>query len=180
MATTEVWDNDDGLVIKFGTERSKQPRAGEVRVAGPVHTRTMDVDFSDLQNNVPGAGFDVDSDLGGTFDSFSGMQAFIPANSLVVRSTFFALTDWADSTGTMDIDVGTYRKDGTVIVDDDLHSAILEAELDAGDLHVGDGGAIGADIGVFDAYIVVEQTAGSVTLTSGTARLVVEYIPPLA
>ncbi len=179
MATTEVWDNDDNLVIKFGTERSKQPRAGEVRTAGAVQTITMDVDFSDVLNNAPGAGFDVDSDVGGNFDSFSGFQAFIPANALVTRSTFYALTDWADSAGTMDIDIGTYQKDGTAITADGLHSAILEAELDAGDLHVGDGGHIGADIGANDAYIVIEDTAAA-TLSSGTARLVVEYIPQLA
>ena len=179
MATTEIWDNDDGLVIKFGTERSKQPRAGEVVTAGAVKTLTMDVGFADVLNNVPGAGFDVDSDAGGNFDSFSGFQAFIPANSIVTRSTFFALTDWADSSGTMDLDIGTYQKDGTAITADGLHSAILEAELDAGDLHVGDGGHIGADVGANDAYIVIDDTAAA-TLITGTARLVVEYIPPLA
>ena len=179
MATTEVWSNDDGLVIKYGTERSKQPRAGVTQGYGAVETLTMDVDFSDVLNNAPGAGFDVDSDAGGNFDSFSGHQAFIPANALVVRSTFYALTDWADSAGTMDIDIGTYQKDGTVIDADGLHSAILEAELDAGDLHVGDGAQIGADVGANDAYIVVQDTAAA-TLSSGTARLVVEYIPQLA
>ena len=180
MATTEVWDNDDNLVIKFGTERSKRARAGAVRTAGPVHTLTMDVTFQDIMDNDPvGAGFDVDSDGGGTFDSFSGMQSFIPANSIVTRSTFFALTDWADSAGTMDIDIGTYTKAGVAITADGLHSAILEAELDAGDLHVGDGGHIGADVGANDAYIVIDDTAAA-TLITGTARLVVEYIPPLA
>ncbi len=179
MATTDVWSNDDGLVIKSGTERSKVARAGEVRTAGPVHVLTMDLDFADFNANLPGVGFDLDSDEGGNYDSFSGFQAFIPANSLVVRSTFFALTDWADSAGTMDIDVGTYRKDGTVITADGLHSAIVEADIDAGDLHVGDGGHIGADVGAFDAYIALVETAGSVTFSGGTGRLVVEFIPPL-
>ena len=179
MATTEVWDNDDGLVVKFGTERSKQPRAGEVSTTGAVHTLTMDLDFADIENNSTlGAGFDVDSDVGGNFDSFSGMQAFIPANSLVIRATFFALTDWADSAGTMDIDVGTYQKDGTVIDANGLIDNMLEAALDAGDLVEGAGAHISNDVGANDAYIVVDDT-GDATLSSGTARLVVEYIPPL-
>ena len=178
MATTEVWDNDDNLTVKFGTERSKQPRAGELSTLGAVKTLTMDVDFSDVLDNAPGAGFDVDSDAGGNFDSFSGMQAFIPANSLVIRATFFALTDWADSAGTMDIDVGTYQRDGTAIDANGLIDAMLEAALDAGDLVEGAGAQISTDVGANDAYIVIEDTA-SATLSSGTGRLVVEYIAPL-
>lgn len=179
MATTEIWDNDDGLVIKFGTERSKQPRAGEVRTAGPVHTLTMDVDFSDLLNNAPGAGFDVDSDAGGDFDSFSGMQTFIPAGSLVTRATFFALTDWADSAGTMDIDVGAYQKDGTAIDADGFIANMLEGVLDVGELVEGAGALVSTTIGLLDAYVVI-QDVGVATLSAGTGRLVIEYIPPLA
>ncbi len=180
MATTEVWDNDDGLIVKFGTERSKQPRAGTIQSAGAVHTLTMDFNFSDVENNgALGAGFDVDSDEGGNFDSFSGMQAFIPANAKVISCTLFALTDWADSSGTMDFDVGTYQKDGTVIDADGLIVNALEAALDAGDLVIGGGAQVGADVGGNDAYIVVDDT-GAATLSAGTARLVVEYIPQLA
>ncbi len=179
MATTEIWDNDDGLVIKFGTERSKQPRAGEVVTAGAVKTLTMDVGFADVLNNVPGAGFDVDSDAGGNFDSFSGFQAFIPASSLVIRATFFALTDWADSAGTMDIDVGVYQKDGTAIDADGLIVAMLEGDLDVGELVEGAGAIVGTTVGLLDAYIAITET-GSATLSAGTGRLVVEYIAPLA
>lgn len=180
MATTEVWDNDDGLVIKFGVERSKRARAGEVKTSGPVHVLTMDLNYAQIEDNSTlGAGFDVDSDAGGNYDSFSGFQAFIPANALVISATFFALTDWADSAGTMDIDVGVYQKDGTVIDADGLIANMLEAALDAGDLVVGAGALIAADVGTNDAYIVIDDT-GDATLSSGTGRLVIEYIPQLA
>ncbi len=177
MATTEIWDNDDGLVIKFGTERSASPRAGEVSTLGAVKTLTMDVDFADLERAL-GAGFDVDSDAGGDFDSFSGFQAFIPASSLVTRATFFALTDWADSAGTMDIDVGVYQKDGTAIDADGLIVAMLEGDLDVGELVEGAGAIVGTTVGLLDAYIAITETA-SATLSAGTGRLVVEYIAPL-
>ncbi len=177
MTTTEVWSNDDGLVVKFGTERSKSPRAGEVRTAGPVHVLTMDFDFNDVERAL-GAGFDLDSDGGADFDSFSGMQAFIPANSLVTRATLFALTDWADSSGTMNIDIGTYQKDGTSIGTTDIDAAILEAALDAGDLVECNGALVGAALGANDAYIGIIES-NSATLSAGTARLVIEYIPPL-
>ncbi len=177
MATTEVWDNDDGLVIKFGRERSASARAGEVRTAGPLHILTMDFDFADVERAL-GAGFDVDSDAGGDFDSFSGMQTFIPANSLVTRATLFALTDWADSAGTMNIDIGTYQKDGTGINTTGIDAAIVEAALDAGDLVECNGAVVGTFVGANDAYIGVIES-NSATLSAGTARLVIEYMPPL-
>lgn len=180
MATTEVWDNDDGLVIKFGVERSKRGRAGEINSLGAVHTLTWDVDFADIEDNgAVGAGFDVDSDAGGNYDSFSGFQSFIPANAKVISATIFALTDWADSAGTMDLDLGVYQKDGTVIDADGLVVNTLEAALDAGDLVVGAGSLIGATVGANDAYLVWDDT-GDATLSTGTARIVVEYIPQLA
>lgn len=178
MAVKERWANDDGLNVKFGLAINEKAHAGVVNKGGGVWELHMVFDFNDAQVSAAnaGAGFDKSSD-GVILDQFSGFQGFIPANSLVTRSTLFALTDWADSSGTMDFDIGTYQRDGTAIDADGLHSAILEAELDAGDLHVGDGNQIGADVGANDAYIGVVDTAAA-TLSSGTARLVVEFIPP--
>lgn len=180
MAVSELWDNADGLHVKFGTEKNKKAQPGLVNKGGGVWELHFRFDFRDVQASAAntGAGFDKSSN-GVIRDQFSTMQAFIPANSLIVRATLHALTDWADSSGTMDIDIGTYTVAGAEIDANGLMDNTLEGALDAGDIVVGAGNQIGADVGAADAYIGVVDAAAA-TLSSGTAFLVVEFIPPTA
>ena len=107
----------------------------------------------------------------------------IPAYSYIKSCSIHvvdAFTSTATATG---IDVGLVQADdGSTEVDFDglidVTGVGAKANLTAYKADAGDGPLIGADIGAEDAVIYAQWAAGTDTLT-GTAIVVVEFIPPL-
>jgi hypothetical protein len=102
-------------------------------------------------------------------------QVCIPAGAYVVRTTLQVDTAW---TGGTDLQVGTTRQDGTTAIDlDGFHTAaqLVTANLTAGAVLAGGGADIGTVVDASnDAYIKVTPNG---TYTTGSARLIVDYIP---
>ena len=167
-----VWANADGLNVMFGSEQGKErSRGGEVLSTDGTHTLVVPLVATDL------VGFDADADNDGTLDSFSGMQASIPAGSLITEAKIVVTTAFAapGTAGAAVMDIGLYKMGGTAIDADGIDAGIIESALEAGDAISCDGALVGATTGADVGYIKATGTSGNVP-TAGKAKLVLKYI----
>lgn len=169
MSVQELWTNADGLQVRFGTEGSAYSRvkAKIVKTEGNVNELVLDFTYSNLP------GFDADADNDGTLDSFDVNNEYIPANSFILDSRLYAISDWT-GTSTPTMTIGLYQRDGTVIDADGIDATIAEAALDTGDVVACDGAlATNIGVGANDAFVRVVAAAG--TYTAGRAKLVIRF-----
>jgi hypothetical protein len=139
-----------------------------------VKTMYVDFDYANYPN------FDKDANNDGTLDSFTGQTPAIPARSIITRC-FLQIKDEVTGGTATGIDIGLYVKAGTAIDADGLFTAAgggVLSGLTAGAVIVGAGAlATNDSVGADDAYIKFLPNG---TLTAGSGRIVVEYIPPKA
>lgn len=157
------WTNSDGLEVRFKNPEAGQTGAG-LNSLGAVKVLEVDLDYA---TNISAAA--------------DNHEAFIPAGAQIVRAYLIGKTAMAGSSGTLKI--GLSSKDGTTLTDDDaILTATLgtQANLAAQKSLLCDGAAAAASSGVFtnfsatvDGYI---YTTKGGTVSSGTGRLIVEYI----
>ncbi len=157
------WTNSDGLEVRFKNPEAGQTGAG-LSTLGAVKVLEVDLDYA---TNISAAA--------------DGHEAFIPAGAQIVRAYLVGKTAMAGSSGTLKI--GLSSKDGTTLTDDDaILTATLgtQANLAAQKTLLCDGAAAAASSGIFtnfsatvDGYI---YTTKGGTVSSGTGRLIVEYI----
>jgi hypothetical protein len=156
-----VWNNADGLKVKFDNEIANPtvPSPGLVVEGSLVKTLVVDFSYDKLPDGDNGA-------------AHSGEHAYIPAGSFIKSAYLIAKTDWGGTSPTLTIGLETQA--GVAIDADGIDAAIAEAALDAGDVVVCNGALVGGNlIGADNGYIVA--TTGG-TVTSGTARLIVEFV----
>ena len=117
--------------------------------------------------------------------NFSASDTYnvIPAKSLIRHVAIYVEDAFTSTTTATGIDVGLVKaSDGSTEIDKNGFIAVggvgAKANLTAGQWDEGDGALIGADTGAYDGVIWAAWAAGTDTLT-GTAVVVVEYIPPL-
>lgn len=169
------YTNADGLTIRMGGVSPLTTNVGEPSNTGSA-VKTMYVDFD--YENYPD--FDKDANNDGTLDSFTGHTPAIPARSVITRC-FLQIKDAVTGGTATGIDIGLYVKAGTAVDADGLFTAAgtgAVAGMTAGAVLVG-GGALATNdaIGSAAAYIKFLPNG---TLTAGSGRIVVEYIPPTA
>lgn len=107
----------------------------------------------------------------------------IPANSLIERVLIYVEDAFTSTTNATGIDAGLVQADdGSTEIDYDGFIAVggvgAKANLVATSWDEGDGALIGAETGDEDGVIYAKWAGGTDTLT-GTAVLLVAYIPPL-
>lgn len=164
--------NEDGLTRHYGPQAVRDQAYQSVQVAGGIKQLVVDFTYDALP------GYDADASGGGTPDSFSDAAARLPALSVIKSAYLIVTTPFAGGTS---YTVGLHEQDGTAIDADGIFTAaeLPLADIDAaGDFHVGTSGAlIGAGIGADDGYL---RVAANGTFTAGKARLVIEYVEPVA
>lgn len=168
MAST--FTNADGLTRRYGGDGI--PSVGNARatcVYGAVGQVVVDFTY----DNLPG--YDRDAGGGETPDSFSGLQAYVPAGSYISSALLVVTEEWDSDGDDCTLTIGLHEKDGTVIDADGIDDAIAEAAMAANTAVACDGDLVGgtATVGADDAYIRA-TTANSPT--AGAARLVVTYV----
>ena len=162
-----LWRNDDGLDVRFGTDRARNTNAigWTVDAVGPYNYLIVDINYDNLPT------FTADANNDGTNDAFSLGDPYIPAGAYITKATVIVETAFADGT---DYDIGLYDVDGSALDAVGIDEAVLLASLAANEAHVCDGANVGGTITeASDAYIVVAETG---TFTAGKAKLVIEYI----
>lgn len=164
-----AWTNADGLPIRYFREEGETADFGRV----PAADGTRNVIEWDL----------VSTKLNGTTGTQYGTPATVavPVGATIVRAFVVVDTPFV-SGGSSTLDIGLQRKDGTEIDNDGIFAALAKSSLDTiGERTEGTGALVVATGGgklAYNGYLYVK--ANSAAFTAGKARLIVEYVLPLA
>lgn len=159
-----TWVNDDGLVVKFGTEEGDPGAGGAVRTAGGIHMVELAV-----------TGTAVASTAGTLLDE----HTLIPANARIEKVEVQVGTAFT-SGGSATLNVGLVRQDQTTEIDNDgLVAALALTSIDAdGDKvelvqgSTGHGALVGT---VLTNSGLVSINYGTAAYTAGDAKVRIFY-----
>lgn len=159
-----VWNNPDGLEVKFGTELAITAKSGtpEDNQGG---TRKMVVDIDTQDSEFPAFG-DADKLL-------HSPTSAIPDNAIIKSAILTVITAFT-SAGAPTLDIGLKEQDGTEIDHNGLLAAVALAAIDTvGEENVGAGALIATKLAA-NGYISINT--GTADYTAGKARLIIEYM----
>lgn len=158
------WTNNDGLYIRFGTEKSVPTLGGESTTDGNNRVITLDLTFADLAAT-------------GT-EKIISEGTTIPDGAVIKKATFHVSTAFA-SGGSATLTFGLIDSDRTTAYDaDGIDAAIAVAALTAGATITCDGAAVGKLIANTGTPVYITATEGTAAFTAGAGQLVVEYYIP--
>lgn len=171
-----TWTNEDGLVQRFGVERSTSQTQG-VSTRGVKNYLVVDLPDATALVNTLGTSYPPDED-----------SPYIPANSLITGAWFAATTDFT-SGGSATLDIGLISATGAITDADGIAADVTITELTdaaaAGSVAC-DGAYVcngsGSTTTVRDGAKVVGANAyigfsyETAVFTAGAGTLVVEYI----
>jgi hypothetical protein len=155
------WVNNDGLIVRYGTQEGRVVRGGETPAAGEYRTELVKFTLADLAT--------TEKYVGG------GIGVVLPRNARIDSVEVITETV-ATSGGSATLDIGLIRNDISTTYDDDglvaalpltsLNVAGEKTVLAAGETYAGAlVGTVLANVGVITAsYNTAAFTAGEVTL----------------
>lgn len=161
------WFNNDGLLVKFGTEKTVPNLAGEYKTTGALREIELKINLTALTSSQV-----IQSD-----------QTFVPANAKIEEVELVATTA-ATSGGAPTLDVGMIQTDRTTIVSNTgFTAAVALATLTPiGAKQVlrpgsaGAGAFVGTTVGTLPGYIVARANAA--TYTAGVLLVRIRYRLP--
>jgi hypothetical protein len=161
-----AWNNDDGLHVKFGTEKPDPVIGGESSTDGFKRKITINLKYSDL------------AATGSSAIIADGV--FIPDGVYIDSATFTVTTAFAGATATLTF--GLIDADRTTGFDSDgIDAAIAVTAIDAvGDVVNCDGAQIGAVISNSGTPLMVTALEGTAAFTAGEGVLEIVYFVPRA
>lgn len=157
--------NSIGVVQNYGPRSAPDNVPYTNSTYGPVRVLEVVFDYADANAGLPTINAENDASV-----------LPIPANSLI-KSAQLHVTTAFTSDGAATLELGTQETDGTVIDADGLDSLAVAA-LTVNSWHVLDGALVGATSGTVDSQIAIDD--GTAVFTAGEARLLIEYVPPVA
>lgn len=184
MTRKNVWLNNDGLLVGYGSRSSTSAFAGTVRTTGNEEVITMILDHSDMPTT------DNTQFYNATDTEPFQKACKIPANAIITEAKLVVHEVFACAGGNPTMTIGLMASDGTVIDADGIYAGLTEAssQLVANWVLDGDAATYGgalvngtASIGASDGYIYaagVTTAPASTTTTwdTGKATLTVKYI----
>lgn len=165
-----TWTNEDGLVQRFGVERSTSQTHG-VSTRGVKNYLVVDLPDATALVNTLGTSYPPDED-----------SPFVPAGSIVTNAWFVATTDFT-SGGAATLDIGFQQADGTLIDADGIDADIALAKLVDGagtgvvncdGAYVANAGGDGQQVLTNNAYVGFSYETA--VYTAGAGKLILEYI----
>lgn len=158
-----TWTNNDGLYIRFGTEKPVVSLGGESSTDGNNRVVTVDFAFSDLAAT-------------GT-EKIIAEGVIIPDGAVVKSASLHVSTAFVGATATLTL--GLIDTDRSTAYDaDGIDAAIAVAALTAGATIACDGAVVGNLISNSGTGVMITATEGTAAFTAGVAQLVVEYYIP--
>lgn len=151
------WTNEDGLVVRFGLDRTTQAETG-LKVQ-EEHVLVLDIEDATAL---------VDADTTAPSED----AAFIPAGS-IITDAYLHVTTAFTSGGLAVLDLGTKAASGTIIDDDGIDAAIAVADLTENSVTIGDGALVGAHVAA-DSWVYASYDTAA--FTAGVGKLYVKYI----
>lgn len=162
MARSDVWTNQDGLQVGFGTRDSHNVEDARVHTLGRTKEAELRIDHSTVAGLATGTA--------PTSKSFE-----IPAGSVVRSAKLVVIEGFSDLTS---IVVGTKGSDGVTEDADGLIASTALANINTAGQSVEGAGAQINDVATDEALYVSLDVTGTAP-TAGEAALVVEYDEPV-
>lgn len=158
------WMNDDGLFVRFGTEKPEPALGGESSTDGFKRKVTINLKYSDLAAT-------------GT-EKIIAEGVFLPDGAVLDSATFTVTTAFAGATATLTF--GLIDSDRSTAYDaDGIDAAIAVTAIDAvGDTINCDGAVVGTTISNSGTPVMVTATEGTAAFTAGEGVLELEYFMP--
>ena len=159
-----TWVNDDGLVVRFGTEQGTADKAGSPRTAGDVSELVVKITGTDVPST----------------DAPVSTQVGIPDGAYLMSATLYVSTAFT-SGGAATLDIGLFNDDGDGTYSandaDGIDAAIAITAIDADDDEIAcDGALVGTTLaGTGDRPLYVSYGYGTAAYTAGEAELVIQY-----
>ena len=170
---TNEWVNDDGLLIKFGTDKARVERGGEYSVlqAG-IHVVSFMLDLASLPT------------VASTNEQIQLDNVTIPNGAFITKVRVTVVEEPTDASGTANLDMGLVDQDRTTEID-------FNGFLAAADLF-----NAGTDLGTIVEYDTLTTEAGALVgtqitntglitasaetadFTDGTLKVDIEYFMP--
>lgn len=156
------WLNNDGLELKFGTEKAATNPQGEYRYNGPVRVAEINFDFTQLptvaENSV-----------------IVGDNLILPVGAVVERVEIANHTDFASAANAMTLNVGWIDTDRTSNVDVDAFVvAATQTEINTGGTNVAGWVGAGVNVPLTTAKLITWQV-GTAAATAGTGMIRLYY-----
>ena len=169
MSATERWTNDDGLNIKFGTERAVVSPSGAVSTMGDEAQAVFKITGTDV----------------GSSDALLEAHPTVglPDGAHIISATLYVTTAFT-SGGAATLSIGLWNDDGdgtySVNDADGIDSAVAITAIDAIGDHVAcDGALVGSGAaalaGTGDRPLYPSVSYGTAAFTAGEADLVIKY-----
>ncbi len=156
-----VWNNSDGLQIRFGNETSAPARVGSPSTMGNT---------KELHVKIVGTELALASAVVGTYPNHA-----LPDNAFIESALFIVTTAFDSAADGASLNLGMVQADdGTTAIDvDGIDVAITEANMDSVDKEVvTDGALIGTTI--TEPAMIVADADGEL-FTSGEGHLIIKY-----
>ena len=154
-----AWTNEDGLYVRFGTERAEQAKVAEYTTDGPKR-------FVEILVNLTTLPLDADGVVRVSEEFVFPIGALIEAVEVITDVAFDSSGDgWV-------LDLGFEDMDGTNDDVDDLIDAMTQAEAITGGTNIA--GWVGATVGTVTTKLqrlIWEVTVADATAGSGAIRV---------
>lgn len=158
-----AWNNNDGLYIKFGTEKTVVGLGGESTTDGMERVITLTVNYADLAAT-------------GTEKILSD-HIRIPDGAVLKEASFHVHTAFAGATATLSF--GLIDTDRSTAYDaDGIDATIAVGALTAGATIACDGAVVGKQISNSGTDVYVTATEGTAAFTAGEGVLELRYYIP--
>lgn len=165
MSATEKWLNNDGLEVRFGSEKRAVHLGGSPKTYGDLQELRVTINGAD----VPTTDAPVDKKLA------------LPPGAYIESATFVVTAAFVGATGQLDLGLMNDDGDGTfsTLDDDGLDAVIAVTAIDAiDDRIVCDGAQINTSpVNSTDATLPMVVSAGYQTaaFTAGSGELIIKY-----
>ncbi len=158
-----AWTNEDGLTVRFNTERTVSRNSGG-HLTNVVNTEIIDVNWEDIAT------------VGSHIANIEVDDSSIPAGAYIKSATLI-VTEAFTSGGSATLTIGLAEGDASTVIDaDGIDATVAVAALGANAVVKCDGALAGgtASIGSDAGYVYF--TTGTTAFTAGAAKLLIEYI----
>jgi hypothetical protein len=166
------WRNDDGLLVKFGTEKADVTQAGETLTMGGLHKLEFDIDLAVL-------GADTTDKIVADADT-----VWLPAGAFIQKVTLIATEVWAGTNANLDLGLSYYNSSGVLTeldhngllaAYDTLHGAAVGTIDEVVQGSTEHGALVGSALAATNEKYVVTGAAETAAFTAGQARVQIEY-----
>ena len=157
------WYNDDGLFVRFGTEKTEVTLGGESSTDGMERKITVDLNYNDF----------------GAVAAEKIVEGVVIPDGAVLKSAEIHVSTAFTSGGSATLTLGLIDTDRSTAYDaDGIDATVAVAALSAGATITCDGAVVGTLISNSGTNVMPTVTVGTAAFTAGEGKLEITYYIP--